>query len=150
MPALCSEASARAAITTSPLDHAACDRILNSVEDDASGAVVLFSGNVRNHHQGRTVEAITYTAYEAMAQQRLERIVEELSTDTVTVAIHHRIGRLEVGESSVVIATASPHREEAYAASRQALERLKAEVPIWKREHYHGGESRWREEEALG
>lgn len=133
-----------------PLDGAAVAALIRAVEASTAGAVVLFLGNVRDHHQGRDVEAITYTAYESMAARRIRRIASELSDGDVTVAIRHRIGRLEVGETSVAIAASSPHRQESYAASRQALERLKAEVPIWKREHYRDGETAWREEEALG
>ena len=132
-----------------PLDGQAIGLLIRAVERDTAGAVVLFLGNVRDHHQGRDVEAITYTAYESMASRRIRRIAADLSTGDVTVAIRHRIGRLEVGETSVAIAASSPHRQESYAASRQALERLKAEVPIWKQEHYRDGEVAWREEEAL-
>lgn len=148
-PETCFETGGSASICTEPIDAKTLHQLTVAVENDGAGAVVLFIGNVRNHHQGRTVEAITYTAYRTMAQERLGRIVEELGSDTLRLAIHHRIGRLEVGAASVAIATSSPHRQEAYAASRRALERLKAEVPIWKKEHYVGGESAWREEETL-
>ena len=145
MPASDEEVLGRA-----PLDGEAVATLIRSVEATTAGAVVLFLGNVRDHHQGRDVEAITYTAYESMAVQRIRRIAADLSVGGVTVAIRHRIGRLDVGETSVAIAASSPHRQESYAASRQALERLKAEVPIWKREHYRDGQTSWREEEALG
>jgi MoaE-MoaD fusion protein len=136
------------ALTEAPLDPAA---LAAAVTSPRRGALVLFSGTVRNHHQGREVAAITYSAYGPMAQARLERIARELEAtgQDLAVAIHHRLGRLEPGEASVLIATASPHREEAYQASRKALERLKAEVPIWKREHYADGSAAWREEERL-
>jgi molybdopterin synthase catalytic subunit len=86
-----------------------------------------------------------------MARARLERIAADLETEHrgARVAIVHRLGTLPVGEPSVVIAVAAPHREAAYAASRSALERLKREVPIWKREHYRDGAAAWREEESL-
>ena len=121
------------------------------VEDAGKGAVVVFVGNVRNSFGGRPVERITYSAYPAMAERRLERIVSELeATEPGTrVEIVHGLGTLEVGDASVVIATASAHRQQAYATNRVALERLKAEVPIWKREHYADGKSAWREEEPL-
>ena len=94
---------------------------------------------------------LTYSAYAAMAERRLQRIAEELAArHGARVAIAHRLGTLVPGEASVVIATAAAHREAAYAASRECLERLKREVPVWKREHYADGEARWREEEALG
>ena len=121
------------------------------VEDAGKGAVVVFVGNVRNSFGGRSVERITYSAYPAMAERRLERIVRELenSEPGTRVEIVHGLGTLEVGDASVVIATASAHRQQAYETNRLALERLKAEVPIWKREHYRDGESAWREEEPL-
>ena len=122
------------------------------VEDAGKGAVVVFVGNVRNSFGGRPVERITYSAYPAMAERRLERIVRELEAAEpgTRVEIVHGLGTLEVGDASVVIATASAHRRQAYDTNRLALERLKAEVPIWKREHYRGGQSAWREEEPLG
>ena len=121
------------------------------VEDAGKGAVVVFVGNVRNSFGGRPVERITYSAYPAMAERRLERIVHELEAAEpgTRVEIVHGLGTLEVGDASVVIATASAHRRQAYEVNRLALERLKAEVPIWKREHYADGKSAWREEEPL-
>ena len=141
-------ARSRATITDSTLDPTAISRL---VESPAFGAVLIFSGNVRASHGGRDVESITYSAYEKMARMRLEKIVSELEAgeDTVRVAIVHRVGNVPVGEASVLIAVASPHRAACYETSRRALERLKAEVPIWKREHYVGGETVWREEESL-
>lgn len=122
-----------------------------SVEDAGKGAVVVFVGNVRNSFGGRPVERITYSAYPAMAERRLDRIVSELEAAEpgTRVEILHGLGTLEVGDASVVIATASAHRQQAYETNRLALERLKAEVPIWKREHYADGKSAWREEEPL-
>ena len=122
------------------------------VEDAGKGAVVVFVGNVRNSFGGRPVERITYSAYPAMAERRLERIVNELEAAEpgTRVDIVHGLGTLEVGDASVVIATAAAHRRQAYETNRVALERLKAEVPIWKREHYADGASAWREEEPLG
>ena len=108
-------------------------------------------GTVRNHHAGRAVEKLTYSAYRRMAEEGLARIVADLeaSAPGLRAAIVHRLGDVPVGEASVVIAVGSPHRAAAYEASRTALERLKAEIPIWKREHYAGGEAAWREEEPL-
>jgi molybdopterin synthase catalytic subunit len=114
------------------------------------GAVLLFLGTVRDHHRGRPVTHLTYSAYRPMASQRLRRIVEELEAGgEVAAEIVHRLGRVAAGEPSVVIAVASAHRQAAYEASRRALERLKKEVPIWKREHYADGGVEWREEEPL-
>lgn len=140
----------RAALSESPLD---VDAITGLVRDPACGGVLVFLGTVRDSHQGRPVTRLTYTAYRPMAESRLGCIVEELEAGSASgrlrVAIHHRLGEVPAGEPSVVIAVASPHRAEAYDASRTALERLKAEVPIWKREHYADGEAAWREEEPL-
>ena len=137
----------RAELVDEPIDTAAVER---RVADAASGAVVLFLGTVRNHHRGRGVERLTYSAYRPMALANLQRIVAELETERqVCVAIVHRLGEVPVGEASVVIAVASAHRQAAYEASREALERLKREVPIWKREHYADGDVAWREEEPL-
>jgi MoaE-MoaD fusion protein len=126
------------------------DGVVRRVEDPRFGAVVVFLGTVRNHHAGLPVAKLTYSAYRRMAADTLERIATELeSAAPVRVAIVHRLGEVPVGEPSVVIAVGSPHRAAAYEASRTALERLKAEVPIWKREHYAEGEAVWREEEPL-
>lgn len=137
-----------ARLTDRPLDVAALTEV---VTDPACGALLVFLGNVRNHHQGRPVARITYSAYEAMAEARLRQIEAELEEqfEGLRIAIVHRLGSIAVPESSVVIATASPHREVSYEANRLALERLKKEVPIWKREHYEDGEEVWREEESL-
>jgi molybdopterin synthase catalytic subunit len=137
-----------AVLTDDPLDAA---EVARRVALPSCGAVVLFAGTVRDSHRGRPVARITYSAYRAMADARLREITRRLESrhPGTRVAIVHRLGELPVGEPSVVIAVASPHREAAYAASREALERLKAEVPIWKREHYADGESSWREEESL-
>lgn len=125
------------------------DRAVRSVEHPGFGAVVVFLGTVRNHHAGRRVEKLTYSAYRRMAADTLARIVSDLEAEGMRAAIVHRLGEVAAGEPSVVIAVAAPHRAAAYEASRTALERLKAEVPIWKREHYAEGEAVWREEEAL-
>ena len=125
--------------------------VVASVTSPQRGAVIIFLGNVRDSHRGRTVERLTYDAYRPMATAALETIVDELSDRAadLAVAVHHRLGAVEAGETSVAIVTAAPHRALAYEASRTALERLKREVPIWKREHYADGEAIWREEEAL-
>lgn len=138
----------KAALVETPIDVTSVARAVATPE---SGALLLFVGTVRNHHQGRPVERITYSAYRPMAERAMLRIVSELEEeiDGLQVAMVHRLGELAVGEASVVIAVASPHREAAYEASRQALERLKREVPIWKREHYADGQAAWREEESL-
>jgi molybdopterin synthase catalytic subunit len=138
--------SGLAELVDGPID---VDRAVKSVEAPNFGAVVVFLGTVRNHHAGRTVEKLTYSAYRRMAADTLAKIVSDLEAAGPRVAIVHRLGEVPVGEASVVIAVGSPHRAAAYEASRTALERLKAAVPIWKREHYSEGEAVWREEEAL-
>jgi molybdopterin synthase catalytic subunit len=135
-------------LTEQPID---AEDVARRIAHPSCGATVLFAGTVRCAHRGRAVASITYTAYRAMAEARLREIARrlELRYPGSRVAIVHRLGDIPVGETSVVIAVASPHREAAYGASREALERLKAEVPIWKREHYADGASSWREEESL-
>jgi molybdopterin synthase catalytic subunit len=140
--------SARAALVAGPIDLGSLSA---AVSGPTRGAVVLFLGTVRDSHAGRRVEKLTYRAYESMAQAGLARIVAELEAAhaDLRAAIVHRLGEVPVGEASVAIAVAAPHRAAAYEASRTALERLKAEIPIWKREHYAGGDAAWREEEPL-
>ena len=135
-------------ITHDPIDS---ESLAASIASPDCGAVVVFHGTVRNHHQGRPVARLTYSAYPSMAESRLRQIVAELEAASpgLRAAIVHRLGEVPVGEASVVIAVASPHRAAAYEASRTALERLKAEVPIWKQERYADGETVWREEEPL-
>ncbi|HEX2254030.1 MAG TPA: molybdenum cofactor biosynthesis protein MoaE [Thermoanaerobaculia bacterium] len=122
-----------------------------AVSGSGCGAVVTFLGTVRDQHQGRPVDRLVYSAYRTMAERALAGIVADLEAEHagLSAAIVHRVGEVPVGEASVVIATASPHRAAAYEASRTALERLKREVPIWKREHYADGGAAWREEEPL-
>lgn len=119
--------------------------------DSSCGAVVLFVGTVRNRNLDRQVEGITYDAYRSMAAPKLESIAADLevSFGDLRIRIVHRLGEIPAGEASVAIAVASPHRSAAYDASREALERLKREVPIWKLEHYVDGPAEWREEEPL-
>ena len=143
-----SDGHPRVRLTREPLDVAA---VTATVSRPEHGAVLVFLGTVRDSHRGRPVTLLTYTAYEPMALARMGKIVEDLeaSEDGLTAALVHRLGEVPAGEPSVVIAVSSPHRPAAYEASRTALERLKAEVPIWKREHYADGEAVWREEETL-
>ena len=138
----------RAELTDGPIDTA---RAVAAVSGPGRGAVVVFLGTVRDHHAGRPVEKLTYSAYRPMALEGLRRIAADLEAgdENLRAAIVHRLGEVPVGEPSVVIAIGSPHRAAAYDASRTALERLKAEIPIWKREHYADGEEAWREEEPL-
>ncbi len=140
--------AARVALVDTPIDVAA---VTAAVSSPARGAVVLFLGTVRSPSKGREISRLSYSAYRPMAFTRLGAIAQALEAEEpgVAVAITHRLGELSPGEASVVIAVASPHRAAAYEVSRRALERLKAEVPIWKRELYEDGEEAWREEELL-
>lgn len=125
-------------ITSSPIDTAA---LIAAVEDPACGATLLFLGVVRDHNLGRKVSFLEYEAYAPMACDAMKKIAKDLEAryEGVRTAIVHRTGRLEIGEASVGIACAAPHRDDAYAASREAIERLKREVPVWKKEHFEGG-----------
>jgi molybdopterin synthase catalytic subunit len=127
------------AITTAPLDVQA---LAAAVSGDGDGAVVTFAGLVRDHNLGRRVLFLEYEAYEPLAVKALERIVAEAvqAWPGTRVTVQHRIGRLEIGDASVAIAAASAHRADAYAACRYTIERVKQIVPIWKREHFEGGE----------
>lgn len=111
------------------------------------GAVLLFLGVVRNHAEGRAVDGMRYDAYEAMARSVLAEIAREASErhGTDRLAVVHRVGELELGETSVAIAVSTPHRAEAYAANREIIEEIKKRLPVWKKEHYVDGASSWVE-----
>ena len=130
---------AHMAITTTPLDPAALVRALDAT---GIGAIATFIGLVRDNNLGRKVLHLEYEAYEPLALRGLERIVAEVAEQwpAVRLGIHHRIGRMAIGEASVAIAAASPHRADAFAASRYAIERVKQIVPIWKHEYFEGGD----------
>ena len=108
----------------------------------SDGAVATFLGVVRNHNAGRSVRYLEYEAYEPLARRAFERINAEVEArwPGVRLALHHRVGRLEIGEASVAIAAASPHRADAFSACRYAIERVKQIAPIWKREFFEGGD----------
>lgn len=126
-------------LTYREIDVAAVER---AVQSPACGGVVAFVGRVREQSRGRSVEYLEYEAYPEMAIAKMQEIVaairERWGTDRV--AIVHRLGRLEIGEASVAIAVAAPHRQEAFEACRYAIDRLKEEVPIWKKEVTTDGE----------
>ena len=128
-------------LTTSPLDVAS---LLSEVRA-SDGALCLFVGVVRNAHRGRATIAIDYEAYGPMAESEMARIAEALSLEfpSVRIRIQHRVGRLEVGDASVAIVAVSPHRAEAFAACRAAIDRIKTTVPIWKKELHPDGSSAW-------
>jgi molybdopterin synthase catalytic subunit len=129
-------------IIEEPIDPVA---LLHDGIGSSDGAAILFLGTVRDHNDGREVGHLDYQAYPEMAEATLREIAAEAEAqwDTGGISVVHRIGRLEIGEVSVAILVASPHRGEAYAASRYVIEELKKRVPIWKREGYLEGNSEW-------
>jgi len=129
------------AVTPGALDlQALTQEVIKSRAGD--GAVASFVGLVRDHNQGRRVSFLDYEAYEPLAVRALTLIVEEIAKtwpDT-RVGVHHRTGRIEIGEGSIIIVAVSPHRANAFAACRYTIERVKQIVPIWKHEHFEGGD----------
>lgn len=119
--------------------------VREAVSRDEAGAVLVFEGVTRNHHDGRAVVRLEYEAYASMAKTQMSVICDTIASrwPGSRVAMIHRIGVVDVGEASVVIAVSAPHRDEAYAASRFAIDTLKASVPIWKKEVYADG-SVWK------
>jgi molybdopterin synthase catalytic subunit/molybdopterin converting factor small subunit len=126
-------------VTEEPLS---VEQVVAEVRDDGAGAIATFIGAPRNRSRGRDVLYLDYEAYEGMAEAMLERLAADLTKryELKGVAIHHRVGRVEIGEASVVIAVSAAHRTDALAACQEAIEILKAEVPLWKKEVYEGGE----------
>ncbi len=136
--------SVRAVVTRERIDPGA---VLAAVGAPQDGAVVLFLGTVRDHNEGQAVRGLRYEAYESMANGVLQKIAEAAATrlGTERLTVVHRVGELEVGETSVAVAASSPHRAEAFDAVRWAMEEIKARLPVWKEERYVAGESRWLE-----
>jgi molybdopterin synthase catalytic subunit len=130
------------AVTREPLDLQALTAAV-AREASGDGALAAFTGLVRDHNQGRKVRFLEYEAYEPLAVRALERIVDEAreTWPDARLAMHHRIGRIDIGEASIIIVAASAHRAHAFAACRYAIERVKQIVPIWKHEHFEGGAS---------
>ena len=118
------------------------DDAVREVASDDAGAIATFTGTTRAYSRGREVVQLEYEAYEGMAEAEMERIAAELQQQysLIAVAIHHRIGVVGIGETSVVIAVSSAHRADALAACAEAIDTLKATVPLWKKEIYVGGE----------
>jgi molybdopterin synthase catalytic subunit/molybdopterin converting factor small subunit len=118
------------------------DAAVDEVRDERAGAIATFLGTTRLQSRGRSVSYLEYEAYEGMAEAEMERIAGELlgRYDLCSIAIHHRIGRVDIGETSVVIAISAPHRGDALSACRDAIDTLKQTVPLWKKEVYQGGE----------
>jgi molybdopterin synthase catalytic subunit/molybdopterin converting factor small subunit len=126
-------------LTATPLS---VEAVLDEVRSGEAGAIATFVGTTRVASRGRTVLHLDYEAYEGMAEQVMAEIADELKRRyaVLEIAIHHRTGRVEIGEASVVIAVSAAHRQDALAACRDAIDTLKQRVPLWKKEVYEGGE----------
>lgn len=126
-------------LTDDPIDP---QSLVQQVLRRSDGAYVLFEGVVRDHHEGKSVESIFYDAYRPMAEKELARIVAAVEGEIpdVAIAVVHRLGLLQVGDSSIAIVAASPHRAEAFTACRAMIDRIKQTVPIWKKERGPSGE----------
>ena len=126
-------------LTEDPIDLVA---VVREVEDERAGAIATFLGTVRAESRGRKVVRLEYEAYEGMAENVMAELAEQLQEryDLCAIAITHRIGVCEIGEASVAIAVSAPHRQDALAACRDAIDTLKESVPLWKKEVYEGGE----------
>jgi molybdopterin synthase catalytic subunit/molybdopterin converting factor small subunit len=126
-------------VTQDPIDLA---EIVAEVADERAGGIATFSGTTRIESRGRTVRYLDYEAYSEMAERVMAELAADLARkyDLCRIAITHRVGRVEIGETSVAIAVSAPHRGDALAACREAIDRLKETVPLWKKEVYEGGE----------
>ena len=133
-----------AEVTEDELDGADLLRRMGSVSD---GAVIVFEGRVRDHNSGRSVVCLHYDAYREMADEVLHDIAREAIRDTgaSAIGVRHRVGSLEPPSVSLVVAVAAAHRDAAYSASREIIERLKRELPIWKMERFTDGEEEWQD-----
>ena len=125
--------------------------VREAVAAPEAGAVVLFFGTVRNNTEGRPVKSLEYEAYPPMAEKKMAEIADEISNKwgITRVAMIHRVGRLDIGEVSVAVAVASPHRKDGFEACQYAMNRLKQIVPIWKREVWADGEAEWVKPDAV-
>ena len=126
-------------VTEQPLS---LEAVVGEVTDESAGAVATFLGTVRRESRGRTVLYLEYEAYAEMAEDVMAQLAADLERryELWAVAIHHRVGRVEIGEASVAIAVSAPHRQDALAACKDAIDTLKETVPLWKKEVYEGGE----------
>lgn len=139
-------AAQRIAIGTGPLS---VDEVLAAVRDDSFGGIAVFLGTVRDRSRGVRVTHLEYEAYSEMAERRMREIADRLESQhaPARVAMHHRIGDLWIGEIAVIVAAGAPHRDAAFAAARAAIDELKRDVPIWKKEHGEDG-AVWIEDHA--
>jgi len=126
-------------LTDEPLS---LDSVVHEVASEEAGAIATFSGTARRHSRGRVVTYLDYEGYEGMAEEMMAKLAAGLKEryEIQEIAIHHRVGRVELGEPSVVIAVSAAHRADALAACKDAIDILKVDVPLWKKEVYEGGE----------
>lgn len=131
-----------ARLTTDPID---ANALLRELAHRHDGAQVVFLGNVRNHHQGREVLRIDYEAYEPMAKKELQKIAEDVAQEhsLERVLVVHRFGRHEIGDASIAVVIGSAHRAPAFEAAKAIMDRVKTDVPIWKKEHFADGTIEW-------
>ncbi len=129
-------------VTSEELDP---QRLTEAVRTDESGAVTLFYGVARNNNEGRAVRALEYEAHDTLAEKKLREVGDEVLKrfDITGIGVHHRTGRIEVGETSLLVAVSSAHRREAFEACHFAVDRIKETVPIWKKEIWVEGGSDW-------
>jgi molybdopterin synthase catalytic subunit len=130
-------------ITKSPID---LNKVIALAHDAKAGAIVLFSGEVRNHHEGQSVDFLEYEAHFEMANKAISEIIEMARKQWSLHFVHaqHRIGKVAISECAVVVVTSSSHRDAAYEANRYIIDRIKAEAPIWKKEYFSEGNGVWR------
>lgn len=126
------------AVSPIPID---IDKVIRIISTPRSGGIDVFIGTVRNHSQGKRVRQLEYTAYVPMAEKLMAEIEKDIRVKWIIegVALIHRIGMLKIGDVAVVTAVSAPHRNEAFEACRYAIDRIKAVVPIWKKEHFEEG-----------
>jgi molybdopterin synthase catalytic subunit/molybdopterin converting factor small subunit len=129
-------------VTSDPLDP---QRLVDAVRVDEAGAVTLFHGVARNNNEGRAVRALEYEAHESLAEKKLREVADEISKrfDITGIGVYHRIGRLDIGEASLLVAVSAAHRAEAFNACHAAVDRIKEVVPIWKKEIWEDGGGEW-------
>lgn len=143
LPSLQFDTCDHLAIRFAPLS---LEEVYALADDAANGAIVVMSGMVRNNTEGKAVVALEYQAYEPMAVKIFQQIATEIRqtwSDVTHIVIHHRVGKLQVGEISVLVAVGCPHRTEAFAACKYAIDTLKHNAPIWKKEHWADGATSW-------
>jgi molybdopterin synthase catalytic subunit len=135
-------------LTSQPIDLLA---LVQSITEPGRGALVSFTGLVRDHHAGRDVVSLDYTAYGGMAEKVCDAVRHEAEARwTVRVALAHRVGQLKIGDAAVAVAVSAAHRGAAFEACRWVIDELKHRVPIWKRERYADGSDAWVDPTAPG